>query len=78
MLRLVVESIALTPVDVPRRTIRIQVQWQGGAVARLEVPRPTEREKLRTPDAVVERIGTMAAQGLRDEDMAEQLNAEGM
>jgi DNA invertase Pin-like site-specific DNA recombinase len=78
MLRLVVESIALTPVDVPKRSIHVQVQWQGGAVTRLEVPRPTEREKLGTPDAVVERIRTMAAQGLRDEDMAEQLNAEGM
>ena len=78
MLRLVVESIALTPVDVPKRTLRVQVQWQGGAVTRLEVPRPTAREKLRTPTAAVERIRTLAAQGLRDEDMAEQLNAEGM
>ncbi|MHB8879596.1 MAG: recombinase family protein [Myxococcaceae bacterium] len=78
MLRLVVEAVSLTPIDVPRRGTRIRVQWQSGVVSELEVDRPTIRDRLRTSDEVVERIRSMASDGLRDEQMAQRLNAAGV
>jgi hypothetical protein len=78
MLRLVVEAIALSPVDVPRRVTRVKVQWRGGAVGELEVERPDRRDRLRTPEATVARIRALAVAGLRDEQIAETLNAEGV
>jgi DNA invertase Pin-like site-specific DNA recombinase/uncharacterized protein YndB with AHSA1/START domain len=76
MLRLVVEAVCVTPVDVPRRSAQVEVQWHSGATSRLTLARPLQREKLRTPDKVVARIRKLAAAGLCDADMAERLNEE--
>ena len=37
MLRLVIEAIAIQPVDVPRRLTKLRVQWVGGAVNEIEM-----------------------------------------
>jgi uncharacterized protein YndB with AHSA1/START domain len=39
MLRLAIEAVAVNPVDVPRRSTRIKVQWTSGAVDERMVPR---------------------------------------
>jgi hypothetical protein len=44
MMRLVIEAISLTPLDVPRRSTLIKVAWQSGAVTEIEVPRLHRRE----------------------------------
>ena len=78
MMRLVIEAIALSPIDVPRRATRIKVAWQSGTVTEIEVPRPHRRDLFRTPPPAVERMRALAAAGRHDEEIAESLNADGM
>jgi hypothetical protein len=78
MLRVVIEAIALIPIEVPQRTTRLRVQWHSGAVTELVVPRPDRRHRLRTPDPAVARIREMAAAGERDEAIAQRLNGDGV
>ena len=78
MLRLVIEAIAVHPVDVPKRTTRIRVQWTSGAVSELLIARPGKGDyRTHTPKAV-ERIRELAAAGLRDDEIAQQLNTDGL
>ena len=76
MLALVIEAISLTPVDVPERSTRVRVAWKSGAVTDLDIPRPNRRERRRTPSSSRQRLQALAADGLRDEEIAERLNAE--
>jgi DNA invertase Pin-like site-specific DNA recombinase len=78
MMRLVIEAIALSPIEVPRRATQVKVAWQSGTVTELEVPRPHRRQLFRTPSAAVERLRTLAAAGRHDAEIAELLNADGM
>jgi len=78
MMRLVIEAISLTPIEVPRRATLIKVAWQSGAVSEIEVPRLHRRDLLRTPPAAIERLRALATEGRHDEEIAEILNAEGM
>lgn len=77
MLRLVIEAVALSPVEVPRRVTQVRVQWQSGAETELEVPRPDRRARSRTPHEAQKRIREMVEKGASDEEIAAQLNAEG-
>lgn len=78
MRRLVVEAISLAPIEVPRRATKVRVQWKSGAVSELEVPRPGRRERSHTPPHAVDRLRRLAADGLRDEEIAVCLNDEGI
>lgn len=49
MLRLVVEAITAHPIDVPRRTTRLAVQWRSGAVDDVIVDRPATRTSADHP-----------------------------
>ena len=71
MLRLVVEEIALSPVDVPKRVTHVEVQWRSGAVTKLDVPRPDRRTRRHTPPETVERIRAMVQEGMSDTDIVE-------
>jgi DNA invertase Pin-like site-specific DNA recombinase len=73
MLRLAIEVITMAPIDVPERCTHIQVQWRSGAVDELMVARP---RTIRTPREAIDRIVELAALGMHDAAMAEQLNAE--
>jgi len=75
MLRLVIEAIAIHPIDVPQRLTRIRVQWKSGAVDELTINRP---DNHRTPSEAVERIRQLASLGLFDHVIATKLNAEGV
>jgi hypothetical protein len=77
MLRLVVEAIALSPVDVPKRVTQVRVQWQSGVVTEIAVPRLDRQARSRTPRGAQERIHEMVEKGASDEEIAAQLNAEG-
>jgi len=78
MLRLAIEAIVLRPVHVPRRVTVVQVQWQGGAVSELQVPRPQWPGAMHTRAATLARVGELAAADLRDEEIAERLNGQGL
>ena len=78
MLREVIEAIALHPVDVPERQTRIRVQLMSGAIDELRTPRPERIESRRTSPEALARVRDLATQGLRDEVIARQLNAEGI
>jgi hypothetical protein len=77
MLRLVMEAIAIHPVDIPTRATRIRVQWTSGVVSELIIARPDKGEyRAHAPDAI-ERIRQLAAAGLHDDEIAtQQLNSE--
>jgi len=78
MLRLVIEAIALHPVDVPRRVTRVRVLWTAGAVNELELARPGRGEAHRHDPAVLERIRELAAAAAHDEEIARRLNVDGL
>lgn len=75
MLRLVIEAIAIHPIDVPQRLTRIRVQWKSGAVDELTINRP---DNHRTSSEAVERIRQLASLRLFDHVIAEKLIAEGV
>jgi DNA invertase Pin-like site-specific DNA recombinase len=75
MLRLVIEAVAIHPIDVPQRLTEIRVQWKSGAVDEFTINRP---DNIRTPSAAVERIRQLASPRLYDHVIADRLNAEGV
>jgi uncharacterized protein YndB with AHSA1/START domain len=78
MLRLVIEAVAIHPVDVPRRSTRIVVQWTSGTVDELTIPRPHKGAyRAHSPEAI-ERIRELAATGLRDDQIANRLASDGV
>jgi uncharacterized protein YndB with AHSA1/START domain len=77
MLGLVMEAIVLHPVDVPRRSTRIRVQWKAGAIDDLQVPRPSAAEHQKPEPETLARLGQLASEGKHDADIAQQLNTEG-
>jgi DNA invertase Pin-like site-specific DNA recombinase len=76
MLREVFEAVTLHPIDVPERQTLIRAQWQSGAITELKIDRPTRIDSRRTPKGAITRVRELAAEGLHDEDIADQLNAE--
>jgi gamma-glutamylcyclotransferase (GGCT)/AIG2-like uncharacterized protein YtfP len=78
MLRLVIEAIAVHSVDVPKRTTRIRVQWTSGAVTERVIARPSGQDCRAQDPKALERIRELAAAGLHDDEIAAQLNGEGL
>jgi hypothetical protein len=77
MLRIAIEAISLRRVEVPRRSTLLHIAWKSGQVIEIEVPRPHRTQRLRTQPDVVHRLRELAAAGLRDEQIADALRAEG-
>jgi len=75
MLRLVIEVITLEPIDLPKRTTRVRVQWRSGVIDERFVERPVWGA---TPTSVVDRIRELIEQGLHDDDIARRFNDEGL
>jgi DNA invertase Pin-like site-specific DNA recombinase len=73
MLRLVIEAVAIHPIDVPQRLTKIRVQWKSGAVDELTLNRP---DNTSTSSAAIERVRQLASLKLYDYIIAEKLNAE--
>jgi hypothetical protein len=76
MLRLVIEAVAIRPIDVPSRTTRIDVQWKSGAVDELTAARPSRADHRRTPSEAIERVRELVHLGLFDQAIAQKLDAE--
>lgn len=75
MLQLVIEAVTLEPIDLPKRTTRVRVQWRSGVVDERFVERPGWGA---TPVSLVERIRAMNADGELDATIAVRFNAEGI
>jgi len=61
LLGLLVKQVALTPVDTAPRQTQGQGLWHTDVVTTLTVPRPSRRERTRTPSDVVSTVATLAA-----------------
>jgi hypothetical protein len=77
ILRLLIQAVALSPVDVPQRSTRIGILWKTGATTELLTPRPAMDEARRIPPEVIAEIGKLAKQHSSDPQIAEQLNQRG-
>jgi len=78
LLRLLVQQVALTPVEVPRRETEIRILWHTAATTELVVDRPRRVAGSPAPSDAVERIRERAAQDWSDRTIAEELNELGI
>lgn len=77
MLRLVIEAVSLRAVEIPQRETLARVAWKSGAVTELHVARPTVSQLVSTTAPALARLRELAAAGVHDRQIAEQLAAEG-
>lgn len=75
MLRLVIEVITLEPIDLPKRTTRVRVQWRSGVIDERFVERGPWGA---TPTNIIDRIRDLIGQGFHDDDIAQRFNGEGL
>jgi len=78
LLRLLIQDVVLSPVDLPQRATKVRVLWKTGAVSELLVPRPNSGEDHATPAEVVSAIRELAAQRHIDKEIAAELNRRGL
>lgn len=77
ILGLLVKQVALTPIDTPERSTRIQILWHTGATCILVATRPTSADRFRTPTETIQLIEELAA-GRTDTEIALELNCRGL
>ena len=77
ILSLLVKQVAITPIDSPKRSSRIQILWHTGAITELMAMRPTTQDKLRTSSEVIQTVRELAA-GRTDDEIANLLNERGL
>jgi DNA invertase Pin-like site-specific DNA recombinase len=77
ILRLLIQQVVLSPVDVPRRSTQIRLLWKTGATVELRVPRPSLEDTRRMPPQVIAEVRRLARQHLSDLRIAEELNRRG-
>jgi len=76
MLRLLIKDITVEKSAVPKQLL-LHIRWQGGASSERSVQLPLNMpDRVRYPDAVVQRIRELA-QSLPDDEIAAQLHRDG-
>jgi len=78
LLRMAISDVALYPVDVPERQTRIEVLWCTGATTAIVVPRHQPGTVRKTPRKAIEIITQRFHQDVRDQAIADELNAMGL
>jgi DNA invertase Pin-like site-specific DNA recombinase len=78
LLRMLVQKVALQPVEVPAPQTRVQVLWQTGAVSELFVDRPGPKGAQATMAPAIRLIQERCAQGWTDQRIASELNQRGL
>lgn len=76
LMRLLIEDVTLSPVDIPERSTRIQILWKTGATSEAFTSRPIAGCK--TSDEVLAIIRDLAAQRRGDSEIADELNHRGL
>ncbi len=74
LLRMLIRDITLSPIDLPKRVTRVQVLWVTGTTSDIQVPRPTSAEVQRTSPAAVQAIRELFLKGIKDQEIAEEMN----
>jgi DNA invertase Pin-like site-specific DNA recombinase len=77
LLRMLVREIAITPIDVPTRSTRVQVLWQTGAMTELVVARTDKFTVRATPPRALAFIRSVL-DTKDDAQIAAELNRRGM
>lgn len=75
MLQLVIEAVTLEPIDIPKRTTKLRIQWRSGVVDERLVERPGWGA---TPPSVVARIRMLISDGRHDDEIAAAFNHDGL
>jgi DNA invertase Pin-like site-specific DNA recombinase len=79
LLRMLIQHVSLSPVDVPTRQTRVRILWVTGATTEVAVPRPTSAQASGvTSDQVREAVRRLFDEGLSDAQIAARLNASKM
>lgn len=78
LLRMLVQQVTLTPIDLPDRSTRIQVLWRTGVVSDFTIPRPKQATLRTTTKDALEVIRGLLAQQQTDTQIAEELNRRGL
>ena len=78
LLRMVVQQVTLSPIDVPERLTRVQILWVTGATTETTVRRPRPHEASRTPASALAALKKLCATGVNDGEVAEELNRQGL
>lgn len=76
LLRILVSEVTLTPIDVPQRTTRVQVLWEGGAVTEYQLPRARHVSGVHVDADTEERLRRLVLAGRLDHEIAEELNRD--
>jgi hypothetical protein len=78
LLRLLIQTVTLSPIDVPRRMTRIQILWDGDAVDEIRIDRPEHVSPNRVSDRALALIKNLFNAGKRDKAIVEELNHAGL
>lgn len=78
MLRLLIQDVVLSPVDVPERATRIRILWKTGAISELQTSRPTSADSIKAPEPVIAVIRELAGKKYSDSQIATELNRLGL
>jgi DNA invertase Pin-like site-specific DNA recombinase len=77
MLRLVIKDITVEKRD-RSKEVTLHIRWQGGASSDLNLKLlPSRADQVRCPEPIVTRVRELALNGLRNAQIAAQLNQEG-
>jgi hypothetical protein len=77
ILELLVKQVAITPIDAPERSTRIQILWHTGVTSTLYALRPTTAQRFQTPNEVIQLVEELAP-GRTDTEIALELNQRGL
>jgi len=76
LVRLLIQDVTLSPVDIPERSTRIRILWKTGATSEVFATRPIAGCK--TSEEVLALIRELAGQRRADVEIAEELNRRGL
>ncbi len=72
MLRILIQEVALTPLDLPQRMTKIRILWHTGTVTEAVIDRPRRRAPS-TSEEAISRIRDLWQDGRFDQEIAERL-----
>jgi len=77
LLRMVLQEVTLSPIEVPRRMTRVQVLWKTGAISDFTVPRKDKYVALATSPEALAQMKELIAAKKTDVAIARELNRRG-
>lgn len=76
LIRMLINEITLSPVEIPQRMTRVKIWWQTGAVSEILVARESRYTAQATPKETVETICALFKQGWSDSQIVAELNSK--